>query len=133
MGEAERKGRDHYRGKARVGRRVEVGFRAAEATSSNPDPATGQKLFTKNIGVGGAFLLTTDPLPTGTKLSVTLTVPSRPLPLSIAAEVRWIIDGKHDEPESEHGMGVKFSAIAVDDLLLLNEFFSSIPDSIDID
>lgn len=129
MGEAERKGRDHYRGKARVGRRVEVAFRAAEATNPNVD----QKLFTKNIGVGGAFLLTTDPLPTGTKLSVTLTVPTRPLPLTIAAEVRWIIDGKHDEPESEHGMGVKFSAIAVDDLLLLNEFFSSIPDSIDID
>lgn len=129
MGEAERKGRDHYRGKARVGRRVEVAFRAAEATNPNVD----QKLFTKNIGVGGAFLLTTDPLPTGTKLSVTLTVPTRPLPLTIAAEVRWIIDGKHDEPESEHGMGVKFSAIPVDDLLLLNEFFSSIPDSIDID
>ena len=128
MGEPEPKGRDHYRGTARVGRRVELSYRSAADDGTNE-----QKVFTKNIGVGGAFLLTADPLPPGTKLKVTLSVPSRPAPLVIDSEVRWIVDGKHDEPESQHGMGVKFSGIPVNDLLLLNEYFSSLPESIDID
>lgn len=131
MGEAERKGRDHYRGKARVGRRVEVTFAPADAADETTTATAGSKLFTKNIGVGGAFLLTTEPLPAGTKLTVTLALPNRATPLPIAAEVRWIIDGKDDEPEAEHGMGVRFAGITGDDLLLLNEYFASIPDSID--
>lgn len=127
MGEAEPKGRDHYRGKARVGRRIELSYALVD------DADKPQRVFTKNIGVGGAFLLTTDPQPPGTKLTITLEAPSRPGPLTLAGEVRWIVDGKHDEPESQHGMGVKFSGIPIGDLMLLNEYFSSLPESIDID
>lgn len=128
MGEPEPKGRNHYRGKARIGRRVELRY-SAEDNGKTVD----ENVFTKNIGVGGAFLLTADPLPTGTKMTLSLLVPSRAEPLVVDGEVRWIVDGANNEPAAQHGMGVKFSGIAVDDLLLLNEYFSSLPEAIDMD
>src|SRR5256885_310296 len=57
MAESKRERRGHFRGKPRPGRRVEVRYRVTERGE------TGEELraFTKNIGVGGAFILTTDP------------------------------------------------------------------------
>jgi uncharacterized protein (TIGR02266 family) len=116
--------RDHFRNKPRPGRRVAVQY----AEKDGPT----QSAFTKNIGVGGAFILTTDPHPPGTRLSVNLKVPNAPA-IDVEAEVRWIIDGKHDEPEREHGMGVKFSGLRVEQLMALNEYFASLTETVDLD
>jgi uncharacterized protein (TIGR02266 family) len=91
------------------------------------------RAYTKNIGVGGAFILTTDPAPPGTTLHIALVVPQAPRPIEVRADVRWIIDGKHDEPPREHGMGVKFSGLDVDQLLALNEYFASLTATVDVD
>jgi uncharacterized protein (TIGR02266 family) len=128
MPESKRERRGYFRGKPRPGRRVEVQYRTKD------DEGAGEHLaFTKNIGVGGAFILTPDPLPPGTELRIALNVPSARHPIEVMAEVRWIIDGKHDEPEREHGMGVKFSGLDVDQLLALNEYFASLTSTVDVD
>jgi uncharacterized protein (TIGR02266 family) len=121
--------RDHFRNKPRPGRRVEVQYRPLAVAGE----AEAVQAFTKNIGVGGAFILTTDPAPPGTKLMLSLKVPSSPDLVDIEAEVRWIIDGKHDEPEREHGMGIKFNGLRIDQLMSLNEYFANLTDTVDSD
>jgi uncharacterized protein (TIGR02266 family) len=116
-----RERRGHFRGKPRPGRRVEVTYQPEGDGASPPVRAV-----TKNIGVGGAFVSTPDPLPPGTPLRLTLVVPQATQPIEVRAEVRWIIDGKHDEPERDYGMGVKFSALDVEQLMLLNDYFASL-------
>jgi uncharacterized protein (TIGR02266 family) len=108
MAEPTRAARDHFRNKPRPGRRVEVMYQ--------PQDGEVASAVTKNIGVGGAFILTTDPPPPGTRLRMTVKVP-KAAAIEVEAEVRWIIDGKHDEPEREHGMGVKFHGLQVDQLM----------------
>jgi uncharacterized protein (TIGR02266 family) len=125
MADPTRKDRSHFRGKPRPGRRVEVRYRVGD----------GGELaaFTKNIGVGGAFILTNDPAPPGSKLALSVRVPSAKDPVTVDAEVRWIVDGKHDEPEREHGMGVKFNGLDVEQLMALNEYFATLTDTVDHD
>ncbi len=128
MAESKRERRGHFRGKPRPGRRVEVRYRVVE----NDQAGQEHLAFTKNIGVGGAFILTPDPPHPGANLQISLQVPSAK-PIEVEAEVRWIIDGKHDEPQPEHGMGVKFNGLDVDQLLALNEYFASLTSTVDID
>lgn len=118
---AARERRGHFRGKPRPGRRVEVTFQLEADGAAQPVRAV-----TKNIGVGGAFVSTTDPPAPGSALRLSLVVPQSQKLIEVRAEVRWIVDGKHDEPESEFGMGVKFSALDVEQLMLLNEYFASL-------
>jgi len=125
MAESTRADRSHFRGKPRPGRRVEVHYQVGEGSPLSA--------FTKNIGVGGAFILTTDPPPPGSKLALTVSVPSSQEPVEVDAEVRWIVDGKHDEPEREHGMGVKFNGLHVEQLMALNEYFATLTDTVDHD
>lgn len=129
MAESKRERRDHFRGKPRPGRRVEVRYRVVERGEAGPE----LRAFTKNIGVGGAFIMTEDPAPPGAALQIDLTVPQAVKTIEVQAEVRWIIDGKHDEPKAEHGMGVKFNGLDVEQLLALNEYFASLTSTVDID
>jgi uncharacterized protein (TIGR02266 family) len=129
MPESKRERRGHFRGKPRPGRRVEVRYRVIDEGELSAE----QRAYTKNIGVGGAFILTTDPAPPGTVLHIALVVPQAPRPIEVRADVRWIVDGKHDEPPREHGMGVKFSGLDVDQLLALNEYFASLTATVDVD
>ena len=125
--------RGHFRGKPRPGRRVDVsyevapegpdGFDGPDRVEPRPTPV---RAVTKNIGIGGAFILTTDPAPPGSKVIVRLAVKTGSEPIEVRAEVRWIVDGKHEEPEAEFGMGVKFGALEVEQLLQLNEYFASL-------
>jgi uncharacterized protein (TIGR02266 family) len=92
-----------------------------------------QRAYTKNIGVGGAFIITPDPPPPGATLQVSVQVPAATRPIEVKAEVRWIIDGKDDEEAAEHGMGVKFSGLEVDQLMALNEYFASLTSTVDHD
>jgi hypothetical protein len=60
----------------------------------------------------------------GTTLSITLSVPASARPLEVKGEVRWIVDSADDE--REHGMGVKFGGLDVDQLLALSDYFASL-------
>jgi uncharacterized protein (TIGR02266 family) len=114
--------RGHFRGKARAGRRVELTY-ASFGADGRPsgDPISG---VTTNIGVGGAFILTMRPLRIGTRLHVELRVPTCDVPISVEAEVRWIVEAQEDEHGA--GMGVKFHGLDVESLLKLSEYFASL-------
>ncbi len=79
------------------------------------------RAHTKNIGVGGAFIITPKPPAIGTHLRLTIEIPSGPSSIEIRAEVRWIVAAGDDG-----GMGVRFSGLDVDQLLQLNEYFASL-------
>lgn len=106
--------RTHFRGKARPGRRIDLTF--------SRDGGDKRGAVTRNIGVGGAFILTEDIEPAGSELSLQLQLPNVDNPIVVECEVRWASDG----PEGEAGMGVKFNNIDVEALLALNEYFASL-------
>jgi uncharacterized protein (TIGR02266 family) len=114
--------RVHFRGKARAGRRVELSYAPLAA---NGEPASEPvAAVTTNIGVGGAFILTSQPYRIGTRLHVELRVPTSDIPISVDADVRWTIDVTQDEHGA--GMGVKFHGLDVEALLRLSEYFASL-------
>jgi uncharacterized protein (TIGR02266 family) len=106
-----RERRSHFRGKPRPGRRVEVSFTAGDGTQVSA--------FTRNIGVGGAFVVTDSPARPGTPLTLAIHVPTATEPIEVRGEVRWA----GDDPA---GMGVKFNGLGVEELLQLNEYFASL-------
>jgi len=108
--------RTHFRGKARPGRRVELAFRAIDA-----DDSELVRAFTRNIGVGGAFIVTDQPAPLAAKLNIMIDVPTSEQTIKLSAEVRW--------SSAESGMGVKFHDLDVDQLLQLSEYFASLTGS----
>lgn len=110
-----RERRNHFRGKPRPGRRVDVEVR------QEGQPAL--KAHTQNVGVGGAFIVCAAPPAPGTLLEVSLLVPGNAASghITVKAEVRWTV------PEGElTGMGVKFLSLEVDELLALNEYFATL-------
>jgi uncharacterized protein (TIGR02266 family) len=113
MSASDRERRTHFRGKPRPGRRVDVEYTL--------DGGAVQRAYTRNVGVGGAFIVTPTPAPPGTPILVTLLVPGDGHRISVRAEVRWAVPAG-DPP----GMGVKFLALEVDELLELNEYFASL-------
>jgi hypothetical protein len=138
VAESKRERRGHFRGKARPGRRVEVRYRILEGGQLGDE----QRAYTKNIGVGGAFILTPHPPPPGTALQIAVTVPVSSRPLELRGDVRWVIavsdDGANDaddadEDADERGMGVKFAGLDVDQLMALNEYFGSLTSTMDHD
>jgi hypothetical protein len=143
VAESKRERRGHFRGKARPGRRVEVRYRILEGGQLGDE----QRAYTKNIGVGGAFILTPHPPPPGTALQIAVTVPVTSRPLELRGDVRWVISdsGEHaaaddegtpseaDDEGDERGMGVKFAGLDVDQLMALNEYFGSLTSTMDHD
>lgn len=121
--------REHFRGTARAGRRVELRYRRLDPPPPSPTDAEQdgegpQAAVTRNIGVGGAYILTPDPEPIGARLQIELIVPTSEQPIEVAAEVRWFI---HPEKDADGaGMGVKFLDIEVDALVRLSEYFASL-------
>ncbi|MFH0903511.1 MAG: PilZ domain-containing protein [Pseudomonadota bacterium] len=116
MSKCERRGqRRHFRGKPRPGRRVEVSYRVGV------QPPV--KAYTRNIGIGGAFIVTPTPPPPGTTLVLSLGVATSPQPIEVKGEVRW---QTVSEQPSQCGMGVKFYGLEVEQLVKLSEYFASL-------
>lgn len=103
----------HFRGKARPGRVLPVRFRPA--TGGAPDAWVAAQ--TRNIGVGGAFIVTPEVQPVGTELVVELTLPTTDQTFALTAAVRWA---------NGDGMGVQFVRVDVDVLLELNDYFATL-------
>jgi uncharacterized protein (TIGR02266 family) len=129
VAESKRERRGHFRGKARPGRRVEVRYRIL----ANGQLSDELRAYTKNIGVGGAFIITPHPAPPGTMLQIAVQVPAAPRPLEVRGDVRWVIDGRHNDDAREYGMGVKFAGLDVEQLMALNEYFASLTSTMDHD
>jgi hypothetical protein len=102
--------RRHFRGKARPGRVLPVRFRTGAHTAW----VTAE---TRNIGVGGAFVLTKLAQPVGTMLTIELVLPTSEEVFVLPASVRWT---------DADGMGVKFIDVDVDVLLELNDYFATL-------
>ena len=113
MAQESRERRSHFRGKPRPGRRVEISFSVAAGS------ALPQRAYTRNIGVGGAFVVTDAPPPPGTLLALSIHVPTTDASIEVAGEVRWA-------GMNPPGMGVRFDSLGVEELLQLNEYFASL-------
>jgi hypothetical protein len=107
--------RRHFRGKARAGRRVRVRYRVLDHRAWNATE-------TRNIGIGGAFLLGVDLKPR-TEIELELDLPERATPLALTAEVRWRADGTGEDPA---GVGVQFHDVDIDIMLDLNTYLASL-------
>ena len=114
--------RTHYRGKARPGRRVDLRYRR-----DSDERASAASAVTRNIGVGGAFIITDSPFASGTMLTIEIAVPTADAIIEVSAEVRWVVAG--DAEPDDHGMGVKFLDVDVEALLKLSEYFASLTGS----
>lgn len=111
--------RTHFRGKARLERRLELAFCPADSETDEMLAA-----WTRNISSGGAFIAFEHPLPIGTELYIELYIPTAEEPIELDAEVRWLVPPGDDNGET--GMGVEFIDLSVDSLLALNEYFASL-------
>src|SRR5262249_32086630 len=100
--------RKHFRGKSRPGRILPVRFK----TSGDWINAE-----TKNIGVGGAYIATSQVQAVSQTLTVELRLPTTDQVFVLPAVVRW---------SAPDGMGVQFVGVDVDVLLEMNDFFSSL-------
>jgi len=108
----------HYRGKPRHGRRVAVTVRQQEA-GGGLGPAA--PCYTKNLGVGGAFLVVDEPLARGSRLEVTVDLDGQQL--VCGAEVRWTHE---NEDDALRGMGVRFLGLEVEQIVKLTEFLNGL-------
>ncbi|MBA3820928.1 MAG: PilZ domain-containing protein [Deltaproteobacteria bacterium] len=102
--------RQHFRGKARPGRVLPIRFRAGAHTAW----VTAE---TRDIGVGGAFVVSQLAQPTGTAITVEVTLPTTDQVFTLPAVVRWT---------SSDGMGVQFVGVDFDILLELNDYFATL-------
>lgn len=75
------------------------------------------KAETRNIGVGGAFIATTDIQPVTTTLTVEIALPTTEQVFTLPAVVRWA---------AKDGIGVQFVGVDVDVLLELNDYFATL-------
>lgn len=114
--------REHFRGRSRPGRRVDVSYRRIDGRATAAGAPTVNAVAA-NIGVGGAFVLSEAPEAVGSKLELQLRVPDRQETLVLEAEVRWT---KETSARESGGMGLKFAALDVAGLLALREYFASL-------
>lgn len=104
--------RQHFRSKARPGRVVPLKFRTGEHTAW----VTAE---TRDIGVGGAFVVTQHLHPIGVELTLELSLPTSDQLFVLRAVVRWSAGG------ADGGMGLQFVGVDIDVLLELNEMFAA--------
>jgi Tfp pilus assembly protein PilZ len=102
--------RRHFRGKARPGRIMPIRFRVA----SNDEWSSAE---TRNIGVGGAFIVTQAIAAVGDTVTIQMSLPTSDQSFSLPAVVRWA---------APDGMGVQFVGVDVDVLLELNDYFATL-------
>jgi Tfp pilus assembly protein PilZ len=114
MTEARHERRQHFRGKPRPGRRLSIRYRI--------DGGAWIAAETRNIGVGGAFIATSDLSRNGAVVEIELEVPTCDKPLILKGHVRWTQAGGTEDA----GMGVQFQDVDIDVLLELNDYFASL-------
>lgn len=116
MSEPRHERRQHFRGKPRPGRRLAIRYRINGGAWIEAE--------TRNIGVGGAYIATTEPARPGATVELELEVPTCDKRLVLKGQVRWQqVDNAAGEAA---GMGVQFQDVDIDVLLELNDYFASL-------
>jgi uncharacterized protein (TIGR02266 family) len=75
---------------------------------------------TRNISLGGMYVLTALALPYGARLKLRFHVATQAEPIEVEGQVRW--SDTSDDPE-RRGLGVRFDGLRARDVWALNRFF----------
>lgn len=93
--------------------RVRIGL---DVTIAGSDEIPGQRVQTKNISIGGCFLLTEQSAPVGTVLELVIELVDPPHPISANGTVMHTIDAELSQViGSPAGMGVAFTGLDSED------------------
>lgn len=74
---------------------------------------------TRNMSLGGMFLLGPVQTGMGQQLQLKFYVPTQREPVEVPATVRWF----SSSPDGNHGIGVAFQGLRARDVWALNKFF----------
>lgn len=77
--------------------------------------------FCRDLGTGGVFIQTNKPLPTGSAIDLTFTIPDSKETLTAKGTVIWV-QGQINNNEASAGMGVQFAAFTNEQRKMLEEF-----------
>ncbi len=78
--------------------------------------------FCKDLGTGGVFIQTTKPLPTGSAIDLTFTIPDSKETLITKGTVIWVQTPVADRKDLVPGMGVQFKGFSGEQRKLLEDF-----------
>ncbi len=78
--------------------------------------------FCKDLGTGGVFIQTNKPMPAGSAIDLTFTIPDSKETLITKGTVIWVQDVVPNRKDLTPGMGVQFRGFSSDQRRLLDEF-----------
>lgn len=78
--------------------------------------------FCKDLGTGGVFIQTDKPLPTGSPIDLTFTIPDSKETLSAKGTVIWVQSPVAARRDLTPGMGVQFSSFSGEQRRVLEDF-----------
>ncbi len=78
--------------------------------------------FCRDLGTGGVFIQTKDPLPHGSSVELTFTIPDSKETLDARGQVIWVQDHISSNKELIPGMGVQFSDFDSKQRKILEDF-----------
>jgi uncharacterized protein (TIGR02266 family) len=117
------KRRRHFRNRPRSERRINVTWRVADEGGAGEHSD-----HTRDVSIGGAFIVTGEPAARGTPVKVTLAL-GPDTRLTVDAEVRWVASGD----DEERGMGVRFQGLSIEQAQALGIWLASVIDTVDHD
>lgn len=80
--------------------------------------------FCRDLGTGGVFIQTKAPLPKGSRIDLTFTIPDSKETLRTSGEVIWVQQDLSGRADSPAGMGVQFSKFCDTQRRMLQDFVS---------
>jgi len=78
--------------------------------------------FCRDLGTGGVFIQTAKPLPTGSTIDLTFTIPDSKETVITKGTVIWVQSAIEGKKDLVAGMGVQFDGFSVDQRRLLEDF-----------
>lgn len=78
--------------------------------------------FCKDLGAGGVFIQTKSPLPQGSQVDLTFTIPDSKETLITKGQVIWVQEQVHDRKDLTAGMGVQFADFGKEQRSILDNF-----------
>jgi uncharacterized protein (TIGR02266 family) len=104
---------EHRRADRRYDRRLEVEI-AVDGTSF--------QTYTRNVSLGGVYLIADRPVRFGSKVKLKFVVPTQPEPIEVEGEVRWV----ESADAGTQGIGIQFGGLRARDVWALNKFFETV-------
>lgn len=101
---------EHRRADRRYDRRIDIEVEGDGAAL---------KTYTRNISLGGVYVIAQRALPFGCKVKLRFKVSTQNEPIEVDGEVRWV----EAEDGDTHGMGIQFGGLRARDVWALNKFF----------